>query len=177
MSVTHFEIIPAASLENPELLRPVLESAIVDSATGESITEDIESILSSIPRSEEAMPGKYAAVAWSPESVKALGMMGLTTPGEVMRSFARTSNPVELINAYVLSAARGLRIGSALVSHLERKAADQGFTEIILNSGPRFRLSGWPFWRHTYGEPIGVARGYYGPHLDAPVWHKVLNKL
>ena len=170
-----FELVPATALDDAELLRPVLESAVRNPFTGEIVYEDVNSILGSVPRSQEDMERKYTVVAWSNDEAKALGMMSLMQPDSVMRSFALGSNPIELTNAYVLNTVRGLNLGRTLVRHLEERAQEQGHTEIILNSGPRFRPTGWPFWRRMYGEPVGIAEDYYGPGLSAPVWRKPLS--
>lgn len=88
-------------------------------------------------------------------------MMGLQTPGETMKSFAVTDNPAEIINAYVAYDQRGMGTGRSLVKHLEELASQKGYKEVILNSGPRYMRSGWPFWRRIYGEPAGVAKNFY----------------
>lgn len=176
VSPQSFEIIPATELPDAELLRPVLESAVRNPITREIVYEDVEDILASVPRSDEDMDRKYTIVAWSLETPKALGMMSLMMPDTVMRAFAQTPHPIELTNAYVLDDVRGGGLGRTLVQHLEDRAIDQGHTEIVLNSGPRFRFSGWPFWQKMYGEPVGVAKDYYGPRFDAPVWRKMLDE-
>lgn len=103
--------------------------------------------------------------------------MGLQVPGETMRAFASSANPAEIINAYVSASQRGRGIGSALLRGMEQTAKDEGYSELIVNSGPRYQLSGWPFWQRMYGEPVALAEDYYGPRFHAAVWRKSLKEV
>jgi GNAT superfamily N-acetyltransferase len=100
--------------------------------------------------------------------------MGLKLPDETMRGFARTNRPIEVINAFVYPPYRGTGVGTLLLRHVEDAARQNGFTEIVVNSGPRYRETGWPFWIKRYGSAIGKADDYYGPGIHAPVWRKIL---
>lgn len=154
-------------------LRAVMESVVRNPVTGEVIKDEVEEILASMKNSLENPGTKTYFVAQTPEG-RVVGMMGLQPPGDVMRQFTTTPNPIEIINAYVLSDQRGTGIGHELVNHLEEEAKNRGYTEIVLNSGPRYRFSGWPFWRRKYGEPAGVAEKFYDGEWDAMVWRKDL---
>jgi GNAT superfamily N-acetyltransferase len=165
------EIYPATSLDDPEELRQVLMSAVVDPTTKEPVLDEIEEILASVPTTETGMAKKYTVFAKAGKTA-IVGMMSLKEPDEVMRRFTMGANPTEITNAYV--SIRGAGVGRALVNHLEGKASADGHSEIVLVSGPRFRWSGWPFWRKMYGESIGVAERYFENTYDGMVWRKTL---
>lgn len=165
------DIYPATALESPEQLRHVLLSAVVNPITKEPVLDEIEKILASVPRTEADMAKKYTVVAKAGDTA-IVGMMSLQEPDEVMRSFVTGENPTEITNAYVFT--RGAGVGRTLVRHLEHKAQTDGHSEIVLVSGPRFRWSGWPFWRKLYGEPVGVAERYFDSTYDGMVWRKDL---
>jgi hypothetical protein len=167
-----FDIYPATVLDSPEQLRDVLMSTVVNPITREPVVDEIEDILATLPIAEETMANKYSVVALGTGSRAVLGTMSLIEPDAVMRSFAPGDDPIEITNAYVGQRKSG--IGSALVRHLEAKARTDGHSDIVLVSGPRFRRSGWPFWRKMYGEPAGVAELYFENTYDGMVWHKAL---
>lgn len=169
---SRIEIWPASTLENVELLRPIMEDSVRHPLTEEIIHEEINENLLAIANSLQPDSDRYFAIAYLDNS--AVGSMGLQPPIVELRQLATTNNPVELINAYVSKASRGLGIGRLLVRHLEDKARGDGYTELLLNSGPRYSRSGWPFWREMYGTPYAVLKNHYGPGLDANVWQTTL---
>ena len=104
--------------------------------------------------------------------------MGVRPPDERMLPFAQTDNPLELVNAYVSRKRRKQGVGTALIKKLEEFALAQGATEIFLNSGPRYRKSGWEFYDKVGYKRVALAEGYYQDEegsYDAPVWSKVLS--
>jgi GNAT superfamily N-acetyltransferase len=166
------DIYPATVLDSPEQLRDVLMHTVIDSATKLPARDEIEDILASVPRIETDMAKKYTLVARASGDAAVLGMMSLQEPDEVISGFALGEKPIEITNAYVLM--RGQGIGRKLVEQLEHKALSENRSEIVLVSGPRFKESGWPFWRHLYGEPVGVAKNYFEGAYDGMVWRKSL---
>jgi len=57
-----------------------------------------------------------------------------------------------------------------------RGCQTDGYTEIILNSGSRYKDTGWGIYDRLDGNSrVGMAVGYYGEDGDAPVWHKILS--
>lgn len=168
------EVFPSTALLDVELLRPVLESAVVHPLTHEVFADEVEEDLRAVEASIAGENDRYYAIARTSGGL-VVGMMGLQTPGEEMLEFATTERPIELINAYVLASSRGIGIGQALVHHLEDKAKEDGHTELLLNSGPRYQRRGWRFWREMYGEPVGILKDYYGPRFDARVWRTSLS--
>ena len=79
---------------------------------------------------------------------RVIGMMGLSNPKDVLIQFATTSSPIELVNAYVDRNYRaGQGVGTALVNRLIERVLEKGSTELLLDSGPRYKETGWGFWR------------------------------
>ncbi len=159
-----------------EDLHPVFETWIRDRDTGEILTQEIakleEEILSSIDDDNE----REYFVAEN-DAGKAIGIMGMQSPPyDDIVSFASTRNPMETINAYVAKSERLSGAGITLAKHIENLATQQGYTELLVNSGPRYKNTGWPFWTKLYGQPSGVAVGLYGPGGDAMVWRKSLGQ-
>lgn len=154
-------------------LKKILEFWLKDRDTGESLPAEVSEVLAAMEQSFKGASDRNYFVA--EENGKAIGMVGYKLPDESMRSFARTSNPAELINAYVDASERGGRgVGRALVAKLEEVTKAIGFTEIILNSGPRYLQTGWGFYDKLPGyKRINVAKNLYGEGGDAPIWSKV----
>lgn len=172
------EIKPRASVSDIVVsdiphVKPILETWVRDSDTGEILEDEITSIIESMYQSIGNKKGKQFVVARD-ASGNVTGVMGMDVPGEDIRRFTKTSNPVELVNAFVDPSQRGLGTGNLLATSLEEKAVDAGYTEIVVNSGPRYKATGWKFWTSRYGEPIAIQENLYGPGADAPVWIKSL---
>ncbi|MBW4061963.1 hypothetical protein HJC99_05325 [Candidatus Saccharibacteria bacterium] len=170
------EICDLFTIHNPrESLLPVLISAIRNPPTDEVAMDEITEVLAAILSYRNQPSQGYCVVAKQPGSQVLLGVMTLKPPDKIIRGFARSENPIELTDAYVLTRRTG--IGRALVAHMENKARADGHTEIVLVSGPRFRWSGWPFWRRLYGRPVGIAERYFNDaegEYDGSVWRKPL---
>ncbi len=154
-----------------EALKPILENWIRDRHTGELLADEVASVMKAIDESVQGQNGKKYVVAEDSKG-NVVGVMGMTTPGEDMRPYTTTSSPIEFINAYVNPVQRGTGIGKLLAKELEDRAISAGYTEVIVNSGPRYKDTGWSFWSSLYGEPIAVQKDLYGPGGDAPVWRK-----
>lgn len=156
-------------------LRPILESWLrFPAMTGELLTEEVRDTIEEIQKSLTHENNKQFFVAQSSDGA-VVGMMGIQPLSWVMRPFAQTVHPAEIINAYVhFEERQGKGVGRALVKTIEDESKKQGFDELLLNSGPRYKETGWPFWQKTYGEPVGIIKNHYGPTRDAPVWRKVL---
>lgn len=162
-----FEVYPATTLRSAEQLRNVLESCVVfeGQVLSDEVNKDIVAVESFRTGADRE---RYFAVARTPRGVT-LGMMGLQSPIPELLPHATTLNPGELINAYVLESTRGMGVGRALVSHLRDRAISEGFTQFVLNSGPRYEHTGWPFWRNMFGDEVGELPGFYDG-WDAKVW-------
>lgn len=140
---------------------------------GSVVGEEVGDVLKSVANSARNIGDRQYVIA-EDEIGKVVGIMGTKPPDETMLGFATTVRPIEIINAYVDPLEIGKGIGSALLTMVEQKAAEQGFREIILNSGGRNKHSGWDFWTKRYGKPVAVAKAYYGDGADALVWRKSL---
>ena len=170
----HIEIVPAGEAVDLLSLRPALETAICHPFTREVITDEVEQVMTAVRESADGLGNRFYAIAQTSGGI-AVGVMGLQSPDPAMRIYTTTVNPIEITNAYLDRDLRGQHVGTKLVSYLELVAREQGNTEIVLNSGPRYARSGWPFWRKTYGDPVAIAKNYYGPRYDAMIWRKLLS--
>lgn len=155
-------------------LRPILDTWIRDRNTGQLIQTEIEEVLLDVKGSVSSTNNITYLVAEKTDG-EVIGMLGFRAPEEKMLPYVSTQNPAEMINAYVDKNHRGGKgVGRALVSKVEELAKQKGHTEIIFNSGPRYRYSGWAIWVRIFGEPVAVAKDYYGKGGDAMVWRKLL---
>ena len=154
-------------------LQPILEQWIRNRDTGSLRTKEVGGIMASIETSLLGTAGRKYVVAEDREG-KLMGLMGMMAPRADMKAYVSSDKPIELINAYVDKTRRGTGAGTLLVNRLEELAIQAGYTEIIVNSGPRYEHTGWAFWTKLYGEPIAVQKDLYGPGSDAPVWAKSL---
>ncbi len=152
-------------------LREIMSLSVIDSQTGLPIPKEIEQITELINASIAGTSERVYEVAVTADG-KILGMMGLDRPSDEMIDHC-TKAPEqcgELVNAFVDPTERGNGAGRALVRSLESIARSKGISQIILNSGPRYRDTGWAFWEKMYGAPVDVRENHYGEGLDAPVW-------
>jgi len=161
-------------IEDLDALHPIFEYWIRDRYTGEIAPDEIAQTEASIVASINGETSQEFMVA--ERQGKILGIMGIQAPHGRMLDYAKTQKPMELITALVSDDARRTGAGKELVRALIKKATERGAEEIIVNSGPRYEKTGWPFWQHLFGEPIGTAVGFYGPGGDAKVWRKLLKK-
>jgi len=168
---TGIEIVAASELDSVAELRPVLNTTVRDSETGYVLQGEITDILNSVHSS--SFNHRQYVVARQISDGTVLGMMGLQRPDDAMQTFAMTERPGELINAYVMSGHRQAGIGSRLVKHLAHEASSAGYSELVVNSGPRYMKTGWPFWNRMFGAPVGMAEDYYGEGYHAMVWSEV----
>ncbi len=165
---------PVTAADIPHL-RPILETWIrFPTISGELLTEEVRETIEEIEGSIEHRNNKQFFVAQSPDGSIA-GMMGMQPLREKMRPFAHTHHPAEIINAYVHFDERlGKGVGRALVNAIEEESRNRGFEEVLLNSGPRYKDTGWPFWDKVFGKSVGILKNFYGLGNDAPVWRKPL---
>lgn len=171
----HEHKIRAARLSDIDNLHSTFSTWIRNRYTGEIIANEITELEEEIRASIESPNNRNYFVAEDIDGT-AIGVMGMQSPPHsALLPFIRTENPMEIINAYVSSHARLSGAGQALAEYIEQIGAQAGHTELVVNSGPRYADTGWPFWTKLYGKPIGVAPGLYGLGGDAVVWRKSLN--
>ena len=166
-------IIRPAELNDAEQLRPILETWI--QWQGQIIESEVEEVLNNLKESIETGNDYHFLVAET-TSKEVVGMIGFRQPPDKrMLAYCHTDKPVELVNAFVSEKHRkGKGIGRTLVNRLELEARKIGAKEVILNSGPRYKNSGWGFYDRIGYEKVGTARHYYGVGFHAPVWRKEL---
>lgn len=154
-------------------LQPILETWIKNGETNQVLEDEVRSVMDAMKESLTGQSNRTYLVAQTTTG-ELIGTMGCKIPGQDMLPFALTSNPIEIINAYVAQQHRaGKGVGRALAKAIETKAQVQGYKELLVNSGPRYKDTGWGFWTKLYGEPATIAEKMYGQDGDAPVWRKV----
>lgn len=168
-------IIRPLKIEDLDQLRPILERWIRDPKSNEVIEEEVEEDLQTM---RDVLEGKLDAIFFVAErnsDKRVVGVAGMRDPRPTVAQFlSENSRPRELINMYTAEREKG--VGSAVISVVEQYARDNGYTEIVLDSGPRFEKTGWGFYDKREGyERVGIAKDRYGVGSDAPVWKKILN--
>jgi GNAT superfamily N-acetyltransferase len=156
-------------------LRPLLESWIRDSETGQLITDEVNDTLLAIEGVANGTNQERKYVVAESRDGRVLGIMGMIDANKKLTSLASTSgetHAVELINAFVSPEARGRGIGGLLVKNLVIVARGLAYDEVLVESGPRYKDTGWQFWTSIFGEPVAVHKDAFGPGRDAPVWRK-----
>lgn len=159
-----------------EGLERTLSSTVVDSETGDVITDEVGEIVKRVEGVHEGNDEYVYYVALGKSGI--CGVMGMKRVGGVddpMRQFSGERAAVEIINASVSRDAPATGIGSRLLQALLDEAASREFSVAVVNSGPRYEKTGWPFWDRRLGRAVGKAVNLYGPGLDAPVWVKELD--
>lgn len=109
------------------------------------------------------------------EEDKIIGMMGLAIPPkDVLLRFAKTDSPSELIMAYVHPDHRGGKgVGTVLINTAQDFAVTKRRKEILLESGPRHRNTGYPFYDLQPGfSRVGQINDFYGEGAHTMVWQK-----
>lgn len=165
------------NLEERDLIgiQLILEHWVVDSDTGKPLPNEVDEDISLMRESIKVDTERHYFVAV--QEAEIIGVIGFKKPDERLLQFAKTSNPAELVNAYVSPKYRkGKGVGKALVACLEAEVEKRGYSEILINSGPRYKDTGWGFYDKLPGyNRVGISEEHYGKNGDAPVWQKILN--
>lgn len=135
----------------------------------DEVEEDVSDIRRSLQSDSDI--DMFAAV----KDGKVVGMMGLSIPPKApLLQFAKTDSPSELRIAYNHPDYRmGKGVGTALINNAQNVAKAKGRKEILLESGPRHRETGYPFYDKQPGfTRAGVLKDFYGPGLHSQVWQK-----
>jgi len=151
----------------------ILEAWVRDPGTGVIIQREVDEVLERIRQGIDNPENGTNVVAEDLQG-RVIGVMGIYPVDPEMQQYVTTDNPREINNAYVADDVRGSGAGKSLVKKLESIGLQRGYKELVLNSGPRYKETGWEFWKRVYGEPVDVAKDYYGPGYDAMVWRKLL---
>jgi len=157
-----------------EPVRSILADWVKDPETGAVLTEEIDEIIGELSKSLVGESSSQFMVAEALDG-SVLGLARISPVSEKVKQFAQSNNPVELFNLYVAAGQnKGKGVGTALFEAVQSLAREQGYTEVMLNSGPRYKESGWGFYEKVIGPPAGAMKDYYGPGYDAMVWRKEL---
>jgi GNAT superfamily N-acetyltransferase len=148
---------------------------IRDGSKKEQTKDHLEEIADVMHRMHQSIKNNdYTYLVARDLNNRAVGVMGIRHPEDRMVKYALTKNPAELINVFTDPLLQGQGIGRMLIEAIFIKAKDLGFTELILNSGPRYKNSAWGFYNKIFGEPITISKNYYGKNADAPIWRKII---
>lgn len=162
------------TLEEKDLpeVKTILETWLRD---GDVIaTNEVDGDMNYMQESLDGSNGRTNFVAQT-EDGKIIGVMGYSPTKKELLPFAKTPKPGELVNAYVHKEYRlGKGVGTALMATVENLAQSKDCTEVILESGPRFRSSGHPFYDRMGYERAGMLPDYYGPGAHSTVFRKPL---
>ena len=142
--------------------------------TGPVIEEEVQEMLNLMHESIEHQNERNYFVCTDAHG-KTVGFVCMAPLDKAMQQFVVTARPIELKNLYVdKQKTKGKGVGSTLYGFAKQWARDQQYTEVLLNSGPRYQDSGWPFYKKVIGDPVGVLKDFYGGGNDAPVWREDL---
>jgi len=166
-------LIRPARLEDLAAIRPILERWVFDRETGTPLPDEVDDVMRGIQGGIDGTLDRTYVVAEDPEG-QVVGLMGLIPVSEKMVAFTTSPNAGELINADIADNQRRKGVGRALKNTLEAIAMSRSYDEIVVNSGPRYESTGWPFWEKMYGPHVGIAKDLYGPGGDARVWRHAL---
>lgn len=152
-------------------LAPILETWVKDRNTGESLPREVDTIIQAVRAAANGEGETKYFVAKIGEVL--VGIMGYKPASDVMKQYALTESPAEIVNAFVDAEQRGGRgVGRTLVNAVEMDARKSGYSEILVNSGPRYRNTAWGFYDRVFGESVSTIPNMYGSGGDAPVWRK-----
>lgn len=157
-------------------LRPIIETWVREKKTendlGEIITEEVEEILGRMRGSliESLDDISYHYLVAELSQMGLVGMIGYRQPPQGMiNQFVKTEKPAEGINFFVARDIKGQGVGSRLNRALIAELRENGYTEFLFDSGPRYEKSGHPFHDSHY-QRVGVIDNRYGKGYNASVW-------
>lgn len=155
-------------------IKPILQTCIINSKTGKEASDEITQVLGEMEDSLNGNNDNLYLVALEDEQV--IGIIGLRKPKPELIKFARTHNPAELINAYIAKDHRGGKgVDAALVRGIETEAKARGYTELVLNSEPKYNQDCRDFYNKLEGyKNVGIIKKLKGKHGNALVWSKLL---
>ena len=161
--------------EDIEAVTSILKQWVRHWETRDIIQDEIDEIVLSIEKSING-ENNYRYFLAESQSGEVQGIVGYRLPDKRMLDFTTSDKAIELTNFYIGNDFRGKGIGKALFQKLERAASEEGFDQVVLNSGPRYKDTAWPFYDSYPGlGRVGTAKDMYGQGIDAPVWRKDLS--
>lgn len=166
----------ARKLKSKDLLKlkKILEFWIKDRNTKQPLPHEVNETILEMEKSIKGISQRYYLVIENKRN-QVFGVIGIKEPDKRMISYCVTKKPAELVNFFIANKERGKGLGKFLIEKIESFASELGYTEIILNSGPRYKATAWGFYDKLSGyKRIGIAKKYYGDGGDAPVWQKLL---
>ena len=159
-----------------EQLKPILETHVRDSETGEIIQREVADIQGYMKGKKDVFGRTRKYFVARDDKDNLLGCIGYTQPEPKMISHFNTSpeESAELVNAFVsASVYRGGGVGKTLFNAACDRVKTDGKKQVILNSGPRYKKS-WGFYDRLCDESKGFLIDYYGKGRHAKTWRKAL---
>ena len=153
---------------------PVLKQWVRDPESGQIIKNEVEEIKKNMIDSVTGTSSERQYLIAEGVDGEPVGVMGMAFPSDEMKAFAQTEHPIEIVNAFVSDKVRGKGIGGQLLENVFAISKYIGATEVIVNSGPRYKDSAWDFYDKKFNGRVTTLKNKYGPGLDAPVWSKQL---
>lgn len=162
--------------EDVNKLKPILETHVRDSETGEWIQTEVDEIQTYMRGEKDKFGRTRKYFVAKDDKRNILGCIGITQPEPAMLSHFSTTpdESMELVNAFVSdSVFRGGGVGKELFNAACNFAKMDGKKQIILNSGPRYKKS-WGFYDRVCDESKGFLVDHYGKGRHAKTWIKLL---
>lgn len=167
-----------------DALAPILRQHIRDLHSGEIVESEVAAVMTYMDGTPDASDRQrsYLVACASQQADQPLACMAWAAPDALMtQHFAAAGSSqeqllrsVELLNAFVTSTRLGGQgVGRTLLMALCQQAIAAGATQLLVNSGPRYRHS-WGFYDHVCDSSHGFIDNYYGPGRHAKTWKKML---
>lgn len=109
---------------------------------------------------------------WVAKKQQVVGVIGLSDPLPILKSFFQTSNPLEIKILYVDKIHTRQGIGKALVSFLENKAIEVGCKEIFVRSAIKYKDTAWTFYMKLGYQPLGIITNHKNNKMQ--VFRKII---
>ena len=155
-------------------IRSIVEEWLLDPAEHEPLVAEIDRHVQDIATAlREERPCCEFLVA---ERNGVIGVCGLRWAGIAPELVQAGDAAAEVVSAYVRHVALGQGVGRALLDEVERRARQHGFRTLLVVSGSRSRVHGYPFWQKRYGDPVRWDEDYFGPGAERAVWRHELNR-
>ena len=158
-------------IEDIGKLRPIIEAWVRDSK-GAIIIDEVEEIIERMALSISGENQYHYLIAETALN-GVVGMIGYRPPEDRITEFVTTAKPAEGVNFFVAPDMRGQGVGRTLNLALKDILKQNGYTQYLFESGPRYIDSGYGFHNAHY-QRIGEISDRYGHGLHAPVWGEVL---
>ncbi len=162
-------------------LDSILREHVRDLHSGEVVESEVDAIKAYMRGATDEFGRTRRYLVAGDGEGRAIACMALSAPearmtlhfDEGTATSASDIASVELLNAFVATAARGKGVGRMLFEAICRLGAADGAGCLLVNSGPRYRHS-WAFYDRVCDGSHGFINDYYGEGRHAKTWRKNL---